>query len=46
MEFIRRVKPYTEQDLFRKDFLTYIKILNECEQQESEALKKVERSNI
>jgi len=44
MEFIMRVKSYTEQDLLKKDFLTFLKLLKESERQETEAVERLEKA--
>lgn len=45
VEFILKQTSYTEQDLMRKDFLTFLKILRESESRESDAVKRMESSN-
>lgn len=40
-----RVKPYTESDLMRKDFLTYFDILQEAEEEERRAIERMEKQN-
>lgn len=45
IEFIMRVKPYTERDLLRKDYLTFLKILKECENEEKKAVERLEKSD-
>jgi hypothetical protein len=45
IEFIMRVKPYTEQDLKRKDYLTFIRILKESEAQEAQAVARLEEQS-
>lgn len=45
LEFIMRVKPYTESDLMRKDFLTYFDILQEAEEEERRAIERMEKQN-
>jgi hypothetical protein len=39
------VKPYTEQDLLKKDFLTFLKILKESEKEETAAVARMEKSS-
>lgn len=43
LEFIMRSKPYTERDLLGKDYLTFLKILKECENEEKKAVERIER---
>ena len=38
-----RAMPYTETDLLKKDFLTFLKILKDTEQQESSAVARLEK---
>jgi len=39
MEFILSHSPYTESDLRRKDFLTFFRILGDCEAAERDRVK-------
>lgn len=45
IEFIMRVKPYREQDLIAKDYLTFLKILKECENEEKKAVERLEKGD-
>lgn len=43
LEFIMRVKGvYSLSDLKRMDYITYFRLLDEAEQQEMEAIKRME----
>ena len=42
LEFVMRIKPYSESDLLKKDFLTYFDILHDAEEDER---KSIERMN-
>jgi hypothetical protein len=41
-----RVTPYSEAELYRKDFITFLKILRESEAMENEAIKRAEKVGI
>lgn len=45
LEFIMRVKPYLEADLLKKDFLTYLDILRDAEEDERKAIERIEKQN-
>mgnify|MGYP003545384499 FL=1 len=43
IEFILRVTSYSESDLLKKDFLTFLKILKESEKKETDAINRIEK---
>ncbi len=36
---------YTETDLLKKDYLTFMRMLNESEEQEAETIRRMEAAN-
>jgi len=38
-----RVTSYSESDLLKKDFLTFLKILKESEKKETDAINRIEK---
>lgn len=40
-----KTKPYTEQDLLRKDYLTFLRILKECEAAAESEVRRLERGD-
>jgi len=42
-EFVLRVSPYTLPDIKAMDYLTFFRVVNECEQREREAVERLEK---
>lgn len=43
VEFVLRVSPYSLPDIKKLDYLTFFRIVNECEQREREAVERLEK---
>lgn len=42
LEFVLRTSPYSEAGILKKDYLTFFRIVGECEQREREAVARLE----
>lgn len=43
VEFVMRTSPYSKADISKLDYLTFFRIVNECEQREKEAIDRLEK---
>jgi len=45
VEFVLRVSPYQMADIKKLDYLTFFRVVNECEQREREAVERLENKD-